>query len=115
VFVTPLERQLGWGRADTATVFTIAICMTAFTSWLSGWIYDRRGPSICALAGGILAVDGMFSGQARRSPLRDPGFARPNNYHHLAFDGTVFDEVSNGLYEGMRDFLTFRCEKHSGG
>jgi OFA family oxalate/formate antiporter-like MFS transporter len=54
VFVTPLERQFGWRRAETATVFTIAICMTAFTSWLSGWIYDRRGPSMCAFAGGIL-------------------------------------------------------------
>jgi OFA family oxalate/formate antiporter-like MFS transporter len=25
VFVTPLERQFGWRRAETATVFTIAI------------------------------------------------------------------------------------------
>ena len=54
VFVTPLERQFGWRRAETATVFTIAICMTAFTSWLAGWIYDGCGPSICAFIGGTL-------------------------------------------------------------
>jgi OFA family oxalate/formate antiporter-like MFS transporter len=69
VFVAPLEKQFGWKRADTSMVFTIVICMTAFTSWLSGWIYDKKGPSFCAFAGGILASLGFFlSSFARTLP-----------------------------------------------
>jgi OFA family oxalate/formate antiporter-like MFS transporter len=69
VFVAPLEKQFGWKRADTSMVFTIAICMTAFMSWLSGSISDRWGPSFCAFAGGILASAGFFlSAFARTLP-----------------------------------------------
>jgi OFA family oxalate/formate antiporter-like MFS transporter len=60
VFVAPLEKQFGWKRANTSMVFTIVICMTAFMSSLSGWIYDRWGPSFCAFAGGLLSSSGFF-------------------------------------------------------
>jgi OFA family oxalate/formate antiporter-like MFS transporter len=60
VFVAPLERHFGWKRADTSMIFTIAIFMTGFTFLLSGWIYDRWGPSFSAFAGGALASLGFF-------------------------------------------------------
>lgn len=69
VFVAPLEKHFGWKRADTSMVFTIAVCMTAFMSSLSGWIYDRWGPSFCAFSGGILSSLGFFlSSFARTLP-----------------------------------------------
>src|SRR6267154_4026944 len=60
VFVAPLEKQFGWKRADTSMVFTIAVFMTGFTFLLSGWIYDRWGPTFSAFAGGILSAMGFF-------------------------------------------------------
>jgi len=60
VFVAPLERQFGWTRADTSMVFTIVIAMTGFTFLLSGWIYDKWGPSFCAFTGAMLASLGFF-------------------------------------------------------
>lgn len=54
-------------------------------------------------------------GASARCGLRDPGFARSNSYQYRAFDGADFDEVVNGLHEGMRDFLAFGGEKHPGG
>ncbi len=60
VFVAPLETQFGWKRAQTSLVFTIAIFMTGTTFLLSGWIYDKWGPSFSAYSGGILASVGFF-------------------------------------------------------
>jgi OFA family oxalate/formate antiporter-like MFS transporter len=60
IFVVPLEKQFGWKRADTSMVFSIAIAMTGFTFLLSGWIYDRWGPSFSAFTGGVLASTGFF-------------------------------------------------------
>jgi OFA family oxalate/formate antiporter-like MFS transporter len=60
VFVAPLEKEFGWKRTDTSMVFTIAIFMTGFTFLLSGWIYDKWGPSFCATAGGTLASLGFY-------------------------------------------------------
>jgi OFA family oxalate/formate antiporter-like MFS transporter len=60
VFVGPLESEFGWKRADTSMVFTIAVFMTGLTFVLSGWIYDKWGPSYCAFAGGILASLGFY-------------------------------------------------------
>jgi MFS transporter, OFA family, oxalate/formate antiporter len=60
VFVAPLEKEFGWKRADTSMVFTIAIFMTGLTFVLSGWIYDKWGPSFCAFTGGILASLGFY-------------------------------------------------------
>ena len=60
VFVAPLEKEFGWKRADTSMVFTIAIFMTGLTFLLAGWIYDRRGPALCAFTGGVLASAGFY-------------------------------------------------------
>jgi OFA family oxalate/formate antiporter-like MFS transporter len=60
VFVAPLEKQFGWTRTDTSMIFTIAVFLTGVTFLLSGWIYDKWGPSFCAFTGGILASLGFF-------------------------------------------------------
>jgi OFA family oxalate/formate antiporter-like MFS transporter len=60
VFVAPLEKEFGWKRADTSMVFTIAVFMTGLTFLLSGWIYDKWGPSFCAFTGAILASLGFY-------------------------------------------------------
>ena len=60
VFVAPLEKEFGWRRADTSMVFTIAVFMTGLTFLLGGPIYDRWGPSFCAIVGGFLSSLGFY-------------------------------------------------------
>src|SRR5690242_3064680 len=59
VFVPPLEREFGWTRAQTSWVYTIAIVCFATTFVAAGRIQDRRGPRVCALAGGVLVSAGF--------------------------------------------------------
>ena len=41
VFVAPLEREFGWKRAQTSTVFTLAVVMFAVSLLLAGKLQDR--------------------------------------------------------------------------
>src|SRR5437763_5588428 len=60
VFVTPLESRFGWRRADTSTVFTIAVIVFALSFVVAGRIQDKFGPRVCSLVGGILVSLGFF-------------------------------------------------------
>jgi OFA family oxalate/formate antiporter-like MFS transporter len=60
VFVTPLEKQFGWKRADTSMVFTIAVMVFALSFVVAGRIQDKFGPLYCSLAGGILVSLGFY-------------------------------------------------------
>ncbi len=60
VFVGPLEKEFGWKRADTSTVFTIAVVVFALTFVVAGRIQDKVGPFFCSLTGGILVSLGFF-------------------------------------------------------
>jgi OFA family oxalate/formate antiporter-like MFS transporter len=60
VFVAPLEKQFGWKRADTSTVFTIAVFVFALSFAIAGRIQDKIGPFYVSLVGGILASLGFF-------------------------------------------------------
>src|SRR5690242_19577298 len=60
VFVSPLEKQFGWKRADTSMVFTIAVVVFALTFVAAGRLQDKFGPLYCSLAGGILVSLGFF-------------------------------------------------------
>src|SRR5258708_20635201 len=44
VFVTPLENEFGWKRAQTSSVFTLAVVMFAASLLLAGKLQDRFGP-----------------------------------------------------------------------
>src|SRR4249920_317244 len=60
VFVIPLEQEFGWTRADTSWVYTIAVVCFALTFIWAGRLQDRKGPKLCAFAGGILVSLGFF-------------------------------------------------------
>jgi OFA family oxalate/formate antiporter-like MFS transporter len=55
VFVTPLENEFGWKRAQTSSVFTLAVVMFAASLLLAGKLQDRFGPFWISMTGSILA------------------------------------------------------------
>src|SRR5262245_62304379 len=60
VFVSPLEKEFGWKRAETSLVFTIAVVTFAITFILGGRLNDRKGPKPGALIGAVLVSLGFF-------------------------------------------------------
>src|SRR5712692_5163267 len=60
VFVAPLEKEFGWKRAQTSTVFTYAVVVFAIAFILAGRIQDKLGPFPCSITGGLLVSMGFF-------------------------------------------------------
>jgi OFA family oxalate/formate antiporter-like MFS transporter len=60
VFVSPLEKEFGWKRADTSWVFTIAVVTFALTFVAGGLLQDRKGPKPGAAIGAVLVAGGFF-------------------------------------------------------
>jgi OFA family oxalate/formate antiporter-like MFS transporter len=60
IFVAPLEKEFGWKRAQTSTVFTIAVVMFALSFVIAGRLQDRFGPFWVAITGGLLVSLGFF-------------------------------------------------------
>ena len=60
VFVAPLEKEFGWKRAQTSTVFTIAVVVFALTFIVAGRLQDKLGPFWISLTGAILVSLGFF-------------------------------------------------------
>ncbi len=60
VFVAPLEKEFKWHRADTSTVFTIAVVVFALTFIVAGRLQDKFGPFFISLTGGVLVSVGFF-------------------------------------------------------
>jgi OFA family oxalate/formate antiporter-like MFS transporter len=60
VFVAPLEKEFHWKRADTSTIFTIAVVVFALTFILAGRLQDKFGPFWISLTGAILVSLGFF-------------------------------------------------------
>lgn len=60
VFVAPLENEFGWKRAQTSTVFTIAVVMFATSFVLAGRLQDKFGPFWISITGGALVSLGFF-------------------------------------------------------
>jgi OFA family oxalate/formate antiporter-like MFS transporter len=54
IFVTPLEKEFGWKRAQTSTVFTFAAVMFAAALLVAGRLQDRFGPFWVSLTGSVL-------------------------------------------------------------
>ena len=44
VFVAPLEKEFGWKRAQTSTVFGIAVVVFALSFIVAGRLQDKFGP-----------------------------------------------------------------------
>jgi MFS transporter, OFA family, oxalate/formate antiporter len=60
VFVAPLEKEFHWKRADTSTVFTIAVVVFALSFILAGRLQDKLGPFWISLIGAVLVSLGFF-------------------------------------------------------
>jgi MFS transporter, OFA family, oxalate/formate antiporter len=60
VFVAPLEKEFGWTRADTSTVFTVAIVVFALSFIVAGRLQDRLGPFRISLVGSVLLTSGFL-------------------------------------------------------
>src|ERR1039458_952853 len=60
VFVAPLEKEFGWKRSDTSSVFTWAVVVFALTFIVAGRLQDKFGPFWVSLVGGILVSLGFF-------------------------------------------------------
>ncbi len=60
VFVAPLEREFHWKRAETSTVFIVAVVVFALTFIVAGRLQDKLGPFKISLIGAILVSLGFF-------------------------------------------------------
>jgi OFA family oxalate/formate antiporter-like MFS transporter len=60
VFVAPLEKEFHWKRAETSTVFTIAVVVFALTFIVAGRLQDKLGPFKISVVGAILVSLGFF-------------------------------------------------------
>jgi len=60
IFVAPLEKEFGWKRAETSTVFGIAVVVFALSFIVAGRLQDKFGPFRISLIGGILVSVGFF-------------------------------------------------------
>jgi len=61
VFIAPLEKEFGWKRADTSSVFTWAVVVFAITFIVAGRLQDKFGPFKVSLAGSILLTVGFIA------------------------------------------------------
>jgi OFA family oxalate/formate antiporter-like MFS transporter len=55
-----LEKEFHWKRADTSTIFTIAVAVFALTFVVAGRLQDKLGPFWISLTGGVLVSIGFF-------------------------------------------------------
>src|ERR1700688_4705537 len=88
VFVTPLEKEFGWKRAQTSTVFTFAAVMFAASLLLAGRLQDRFGPFWISLTGSILITLSFFL------------FSYTSSLYFLYFFYGVLGGIGNGFGYG---------------
>ena len=60
VFVAPLEKEFGWKRADTSSVFAWAIVVFAFSFIIAGRLQDKLGPFKVSITGCVLLTAGFL-------------------------------------------------------
>jgi OFA family oxalate/formate antiporter-like MFS transporter len=60
VFIAPLEKQFGWKRADTSSVFGWAVIVFALSFIVAGRLQDKLGPFKISIIGGLLVSLGFF-------------------------------------------------------
>lgn len=53
VFLLPLEKEFGWTRDQTSWVSTVGVVIIASTYIFAGKLYDRKGPRVVAIIGGV--------------------------------------------------------------
>ena len=60
VFVAPLEKEFGWKRANTSSVFGWAVIVFALSFIIAGRLQDKLGPFMVSLTGCILLTAGFL-------------------------------------------------------
>jgi MFS transporter, OFA family, oxalate/formate antiporter len=60
VFVAPLEKEFGWKRAQTSSVFGWAVIVFALSFILAGRLQDKLGPFKVSITGCILLTAGFL-------------------------------------------------------
>src|SRR5258708_37564769 len=60
VFVAPLEKEFGWKRADTSSVFGWAVVVFALSFILPGRLQDQVGPFKVSITGFLLFTAGLL-------------------------------------------------------
>src|ERR1700681_4152380 len=85
VFVTPLENEFGWRRAQTSVVFTLAVVTFASSLLLAGKLQDRLGPCWIAVTGSVMISLSFFL------------FAHTHSLQFLFFSFGVLGGVGNGF------------------
>jgi MFS transporter, OFA family, oxalate/formate antiporter len=85
VFVAPLEHEFGWKRAQTSTVFTLAVVMFAATLPIAGRLQDRFGPLWISLAGSLMITLSFFL------------FAYTSSLYYLFFFFGVLGGIGNAF------------------
>ena len=85
VFVTPLEKEFGWKRAETSTVFTLAVVTFATSLLLAGKLQDRFGPFWISVIGSVMISLSFFL------------FAHTSSLHYLFFAYGVLGGIGNGF------------------
>jgi OFA family oxalate/formate antiporter-like MFS transporter len=89
VFVAPLEREFGWQRAQTSTVFTLAAVTFAAALLMGGRLQDRFGPMWISLTGSILFTLSFFL------------FSATHSLHFLYLIYGVLGGIGTGLGYGI--------------
>jgi OFA family oxalate/formate antiporter-like MFS transporter len=89
VFVAPLEREFGWQRAQTSTVFTLAAVTFAAALLAGGRLQDRFGPQWISLTGSILFSLSFFL------------FSATHSLHFLYLIYGVLGGIGTGLGYGI--------------
>src|SRR5216683_2214911 len=59
-FVAPLEKEFGWKRAQTSSVFGWAVIVFAIAFILAGRLQDKLGPFKISIVGCILLTAGFL-------------------------------------------------------
>lgn len=75
IFITPLQAEFGWSRADISFAQTISIVCIAVSASIGGRWQDRAGPAGPALAGAFLFGAGLLLA----------GFAKSRSGLYLAY------------------------------
>ena len=88
VFVAPLEKEFGWSRAQTSTVFTFAAVMFAASLLIGGRLQDSFGPFWISFAGSILITLSFFL------------FSYTSSLYFLYFFYGVLGGIGNGFGYG---------------
>jgi MFS transporter, OFA family, oxalate/formate antiporter len=88
VFVAPLENEFGWKRAETSTVFAVAVVLFAASLLVAGRLQDRFGPFWISVTGSISITLSFFL------------FAHTSSLLNLYFFYGVLGGIGNGFGYG---------------